>query len=93
MQILKETYHFEDLGTDRKIILEYIFKKYGERVWADFIWLRTALSGWVYRIPVFSKGWEFLEQLNDYEPLKNDFTYTELLTYIRMYAAKLVIRK
>jgi hypothetical protein len=56
--------------------------KHGERVWAGFIWLRIALSGRVYWVPVLRKDWEFLEQLNEHQPIKNDFTYSELLTYI-----------
>jgi hypothetical protein len=32
--------HLEDLGTDWKIILKWIFKKWGGETWAGFLWLR-----------------------------------------------------
>jgi hypothetical protein len=31
--------------TDGRIIIKIIFKKYGFRIWAGFIWLRTSTSG------------------------------------------------
>jgi len=42
---LKGSDHSEDLGVDRRIILEYILRKYGRKVWTGFIWLRKWTSG------------------------------------------------
>jgi hypothetical protein len=38
---LKGGDHMEDLGVDRKIILEWILWKWGREVWTRFIWLMT----------------------------------------------------
>jgi len=35
----------EDLGVDRKIILEWITGKQGGKVWTGFIWLRMGTEG------------------------------------------------
>jgi hypothetical protein len=35
----------EDLGADRRIILEWIFRICVGRVWIRFIWLRIGTSG------------------------------------------------
>jgi hypothetical protein len=35
----------EDLDTGGKIILEWIFGKYGGKVWSGCIWLRMGTSG------------------------------------------------
>jgi hypothetical protein len=40
--------HFEDLGIDRNIILEWILAKYVGRLWAAFICLRIATSGGLF---------------------------------------------
>jgi hypothetical protein len=37
--------HPENLGVDRKIILEWILVKFGEELWTGFIWLRIETSG------------------------------------------------
>jgi hypothetical protein len=38
---LRETDHLENLGVDRRIILKFMFKKYGRRrTWSGVIWLR-----------------------------------------------------
>jgi len=37
---LEGKYHSEDLGIDRKIIIEWILWKYDGKVWIGFIWLR-----------------------------------------------------
>jgi hypothetical protein len=39
--------HFEDLGTDEKIILDWFLEKLSLRMWAGFIWLRKGISGWL----------------------------------------------
>jgi hypothetical protein len=36
--------HSEDLDIDRRIILEWILGKWGERLWTGFIWLRIGTS-------------------------------------------------
>jgi hypothetical protein len=33
------------LGVDGKILLEWILRKYGGRVWSEFFWLRMRTSG------------------------------------------------
>jgi hypothetical protein len=45
LENLKESYHLEDLGINRKIISEWILGKYGGKVWTGFIWLRIGTSG------------------------------------------------
>jgi hypothetical protein len=35
----------QDLGTDGKIILQWILGKYGGKVWTGCIWLRLGTSG------------------------------------------------
>jgi hypothetical protein len=45
LENLKGRYHFEDLGVDRMIILEWISGKWGGRVWTGFNWLRIGTSG------------------------------------------------
>jgi hypothetical protein len=37
--------HSEDLGTDGRIILEWILEKQGVKVWNEFIWLGMGTSG------------------------------------------------
>jgi hypothetical protein len=37
--------HSEDLGVDRRIILEWILGKWGRKTWTGFIWLRIGTSG------------------------------------------------
>jgi hypothetical protein len=44
LENLKGRDHMEDLGIDRRIILEWILKKQVGRVWNEFIWLRTGTS-------------------------------------------------
>jgi hypothetical protein len=39
---LRETVHVEDLGVDGRIILKYIFKKWG---WTDMKWTDLAQRG------------------------------------------------
>jgi hypothetical protein len=42
---LKGTEHSEDIGVDGRIILEWILRKYGEKVLPGFMWLRIGTSG------------------------------------------------
>jgi hypothetical protein len=42
---LNGTDHLEDIGIDGVIILEWILRNYGGRVWTGFIWLRTGTGG------------------------------------------------
>jgi len=37
--------HFEDLGIDGSILLEWIFKTWEEEAWSGLIWLRIMTSG------------------------------------------------
>jgi hypothetical protein len=39
--------HSEEFGIDGKIILEWILRKLGGKVWSGFIWLRTGTSDWL----------------------------------------------
>jgi hypothetical protein len=40
--------HLENLGTDRKIILEWTLSKQGAKVWVEFNWLRTRQNGGLF---------------------------------------------
>jgi hypothetical protein len=42
---LKGRYYLEDLGIDGNIILEWILRKLGVRVWNVFTWLRIGTNG------------------------------------------------
>jgi hypothetical protein len=35
-----------NIRRDRRIILKWILEKYGLKLWAEFIWLRTGPSEW-----------------------------------------------
>jgi len=41
--------HMGELGMRLRIILKWILKKYGVRMWAGFIWLRKGISGGILR--------------------------------------------
>jgi hypothetical protein len=36
-----------DLDLGRRIILKYILKRWGDRMWRGLIWLRIETSGWL----------------------------------------------
>jgi hypothetical protein len=42
---LKGRDYSEDLGVDRKILLQWILGKQGGKVWTGLIWLRVGTSG------------------------------------------------
>jgi hypothetical protein len=43
--------HFEDIGTDRRIILKWTFQAWDMRVRTGFIWLSKGTSSRKLRIP------------------------------------------
>jgi hypothetical protein len=45
LESLKERNHSEDLGTDERIVLQWILEKQGWKVWTGFIQLRTGKAG------------------------------------------------
>jgi len=42
---LRKRDQLEDPGIDCRIILRWIFRKWGEGVWAGSMWLRTGAGG------------------------------------------------
>jgi len=42
---LREIYHLGDTGVDGKLILRWIFKKWGVEVWTGLGWLRIGKGG------------------------------------------------
>jgi hypothetical protein len=43
MLVVKENDHLG--GVDGKIILKWVLRKYGMRLWSGFMWLRTRSNG------------------------------------------------
>jgi hypothetical protein len=42
---MRERCHLEDPGTDRRIILRWIFRKWDEEAWTGLIWLSIGTGG------------------------------------------------
>jgi len=42
---LRERDNLEHLGTDRRIILKLMLKKWNWRRWTGFVWLKTGITG------------------------------------------------
>ena len=42
---LREREHLEEQGVDGRIILRWLFRKWGVRGWAGLIWLRIGTGG------------------------------------------------
>jgi len=42
---LKERYYFGDAGVDGRIILRWIFRKWGMGLWTGLSWLRLGTGG------------------------------------------------
>jgi len=45
---LKGRDHFEDLGMDGKITLQWVLGKQSGKIWNRFIWLRIGTNGGVF---------------------------------------------
>jgi hypothetical protein len=45
LEILNARDHSKDLGADGRIVLRWIIKKKGVRVWTGFKWLRIGTDG------------------------------------------------
>jgi len=45
LESLKERDHMEDVGVDGRIVLKWIWVKWGGKVWTGFIWLRIGKIG------------------------------------------------
>jgi hypothetical protein len=43
--ILRERYNLGDLGIDGRLILKWIFKKWGGGLWTGLMWLMVGKSG------------------------------------------------
>jgi hypothetical protein len=48
LENLKGRGHLEDLGVDVKVILEWILRKYGGKLWTGCMWLRIGTSSGLY---------------------------------------------
>jgi hypothetical protein len=47
LESLKGRGHMEDLGVDEIVILKWILRKEGVRLWTGFIWLRMGTGWWL----------------------------------------------
>jgi hypothetical protein len=70
LENLKGQDHTEDIGIDKKIILEWILGDLGGKVWTRCIWLRIGTSGSSCEHDnepsTFIKGRDFIDYLSDY---------------------------
>jgi hypothetical protein len=47
LENLKRRDHLEDIGVDRNIIIDWMLRKKGGKVWTGCIWLTIGTSGWL----------------------------------------------
>jgi hypothetical protein len=65
----------EDLGTDERVILEWIWGKYGWKLWSGFIQLRRGTNGRLMNTVItfgFHTRQGFFDQLSDHKLLNKD---------------------
>jgi hypothetical protein len=75
----------QDTGIDKRIILNWIIKKMGERMWTGFIqfWTGTIVGSCEHSKEHSSskRGWKFLYYLNNHWLLKKDSAENVLVRY------------
>jgi hypothetical protein len=58
---LKGREHSEDPGVDVRVILKWISRKWGRRLWTGFVWLRIETGGTPLLTSGSMNGKEFLD--------------------------------
>jgi hypothetical protein len=48
LENVRGKYHLEDLGIDWCVILNWVFKKNGGRMWTGLVWLRVTANGGLF---------------------------------------------